>query len=366
MTISDLLVLLRQDLRQTFRVSGAKGKRTEQKSFLRRMLMPIGAIAVGVVIIWAIISIIPLIGWAEFVQIAHESYEFVAVLFNAVLIFSFAGSIMISANTVGNTARMEYLLTLPIAMRTIFLEKTIIVILYSSMIWMIIGTPIFIGLSIVSSVSFAFLSVPVFIVLILALVTLGVSFGGLLGLLISRLLAGRRTLKQIGWFFGSSFAIIISVFYYYALYASNGSQLFEALIVIADLFGLSSIVSPGYAVGAVSLGILIGNPAGSLEILISILILVVGIELVFVNSYVSEVAHYSGWLASGSKRSSKTEVLIHHEGWNPQPIKGFTLNLTASTSAWYNITSIRREGRVLAQYLVGPIRFVIWIILPIA
>jgi hypothetical protein len=29
---------------------------------------------------------------------------------------------------------------------------------------------------------------------------------------------------------------------------------------------------------------------------------------------------------------------------------------------WYNISNIRREGRVLAQYLMGPLRYVIWIV----
>jgi hypothetical protein len=31
---------------------------------------------------------------------------------------------------------------------------------------------------------------------------------------------------------------------------------------------------------------------------------------------------------------------------------------------WYNIASIRRDARVLTQYLLGPLRYVIWLVLP--
>ena len=36
---------------------------------------------------------------------------------------------------------------------------------------------------------------------------------------------------------------------------------------------------------------------------------------------------------------------------------------TTSASMWYNIASVRREGRVLANYLVGPLRMVLWFFL---
>jgi hypothetical protein len=92
---------------------------------------------------------------------------------------------------------------------------------------------------------------------------------------------------------------------------------------------------------------------------------VTGIFLVNLNAYVSEMAHYSGWLAGGSKRSSVEEIKIEHTGWDPRPIPGVKLNTTTSVSAWYNIASIRREGRVFAQYLLGPLRLALFYMLPV-
>lgn len=365
MTLADILLLLRQDLNQTFRISGAKGKRTEQKSTFRRILRPLIFVVIAVVIIWAIVTIVPLFGWNVIADIVVADPGLGASIFNVILLFGFIGSIAVSANTVGNTYRMEYLLTMPIPMRTIFLEKTIIIILYNSMIWMVIGVPVFIGLSIVSTAPLAALSIPVFIVLLFSLITLGVSLGGLMGLLFSRLLAGRRTLKQIGWFLGTSLAIVASTIYYVFLWSSDGgSGIFEGIFEILRSLGFASDISPGYAVSALSLNILVGAPLQLQDILLGILFTVVAFELVYANSYVSEVAHYSGWLASGSKRSSKEEVRVTHSAWDPQPIPGFRFNQTISVSIWYNISSIRREGRVLAQYLVGPMRMAIWFVLP--
>ena len=136
MTLADILLLLRQDLNQTFRISGVKGKRTEQKSIFRRLLRPIVFIVIAVVIIWAIITIVPLFGWSIIADIVISDPGLGATIFNLILIFGFVGSIAFSATTVGNVDRMEYLLTMPVAMRTIFLEKTIVIILYNSMIFM--------------------------------------------------------------------------------------------------------------------------------------------------------------------------------------------------------------------------------------
>jgi hypothetical protein len=364
-TLADILLLLRQDLNQTFRISGAKGKRTEQKSIFRRFLRPIVFIVVAVVIIWAIITIVPLFGWSVLADIVISDPGLGATIFNLILIFGFVGSIAFSATTVGNVNRMEYLLTMPVAMRTIFLEKTIVIILYNSMIWMAIGVPIFIGLSILSPAPLAALSIPIFIVLLFSLVTLGVSLGGLLGLLFSRLFAGRRTLKQIGWFLGTSFAILISTLYYVFIWVGDGgNSIFEGFFQILRDLGFASDISPGYAVSALSLNILVGAPLHLKEILLGILIAVVAFELVYANALVSERAHYSGWLASGSKRTPKEQVPLAHTSWNPQPIPGFRFNQTISVSIWYNLSSIRREGRVLAQYLVGPLRMSIWFVLP--
>jgi len=364
-TLADILLLLRQDLNQTFRISGAKGKRTEQKSALRRFLRPLVFVVIAVVIIWAIVTIVPLFGWRFIADIVISDPGLGATIFNLIFIFGFIGSIAVSATTVGNVNRMEYLLTMPIPMRTVFLEKTIIIILYNSTIWMVIGVPIFIGLSIVSPVPLAALSIPVFIVLLFSVVTLGVSLGGLLGLLFSRLFAGRRTLKQIGWFLGTSLAIVISTLYYVFIWLGDGgSGIFEGFFQILRDIGFASDISPGYAVSALSLNILVGAPLQLQDILLGVLFTVVAFELVYANSIVSERAHYSGWLASGSKRSTKEQIPLTHTSWNPQPIPGLRFNQTISVSIWYNISSIRREGRVLAQYLVGPMRMAIWFVIP--
>ncbi|MFW9967425.1 MAG: hypothetical protein ACFFEA_09750 [Candidatus Thorarchaeota archaeon] len=365
MTLADILLLLRQDLNQTFRISGAKGKRTEQKSALKRFLRPVVFVVIAVVIIWAIVTIVPLFGWRFIADIVISDPGLGATIFNLIFIFGFIGSIAVSATTVGNVNRMEYLLTMPIPMRTIFLEKTIVIILYNSTIWMVIGVPIFIGLSIVSPVPLAALSIPVFIVLLFSVVTLGVSLGGLLGLLFSRLFAGRRTLKQIGWFLGTSLAIVISTLYYVFIWLGDGgSGIFEGFFQILRDIGFASDISPGYAVSALSLNILVGAPLQLQDILLGVLFTVVAFELVYANSLVSERAHYSGWLASGSKRSTKEQIPLAHTSWNPQPIPGLRFNQTISVSIWYNISSIRREGRVLAQYLVGPMRMAIWFVIP--
>ncbi|UCE09282.1 MAG: hypothetical protein JSW61_09915 [Candidatus Thorarchaeota archaeon] len=364
MSLSDLWFLLRLELRQSFRVTGRTGLRTEQKSWIRRMLPVIGAILVGALIYTVVVSIVPIF-WADLVLFLRADLGIAATIFNAILLFGFAGSIMFSATTVGNSARMEYLLVMPMRMRIIFLEKTIVIILYNCVLWMVIGFPILLGLGTISTYPLALLAAPIFLVLVFMLVTMGVSIGGLVGLLFSRLLAGRRTLKQIGYFILSTLAIVVSVFWYYSFYFSdNGTVFFDAIFRIADMVGLSSHLSPGYTVSAISIGLVVGAPFGIPDIVAAILFLIIGISLVYANSYVCEIAHYSGWLASGSQRTSKSEFRINHTSWNPRTYLPFTFNTTTSTSIWYNIASIRREGRVIAQYLVGPIRWVIWIVLP--
>ncbi|MFW9793437.1 MAG: hypothetical protein ACFFEE_03970 [Candidatus Thorarchaeota archaeon] len=365
MTLADLFVLLRLDLTQSFRVSRVKGKRTEQRSLLRRILYPIAVTLIWVVIVIGFYFVTPLFGWTTLSLFLYQSIDTTATLFNFLLLFSFIGSIMISANTVGNSSRMEYLMTMPISLRTLFLEKTIVVIFYNSMIWLVIGTPIFIGLSMVSGASLAILSVPTFVVMMLTLTTLGVSFGGLFGLFFSRLLAGRRRLKNIGWFVATTATILAGAFYYFAIISNDGfGQLFNIVFEIAAALGFSSGISPGYATSALTLGLIIGAPISSADIILSFIFIVIAVGLINLNAYLSERAHYSGWLASGSKRTSKLDAPITRGVWNPQTIPGFTFNTTVSVSIWYNLANIRREGRVLAQYLVGPVRFAIFLILP--
>ncbi len=365
MTLSDLIILLRQDLTQSFRVSRVKGKRTEQRSLLRRILYPIGVIVIWVIIILGFYFITPLMGWTSLSVFLYQSIDAAATLFNFLLVFSFIGSIMISATTVGNSSRMEYLMTMPVSLRTLFLEKTIVVIAYNSLIWLVIGIPIFIGLSIVSGASLAVLSIPVFIIMMLVMTTLGVSLGGLFGLFFSRLLAGRRRLKNIGWFVGTTATILAGAFYYFAIISNDGfGQLFNIVFEIASALGFSSGISPGYATSALTLGLVIGIPVSFADVVLALIFVFLAIGFVNINAYVSEMAHYSGWLTSGSKRTSKIEMPIAHEIWNPQTIPGFKFNTTVSVSIWYNLANVRREGRVLAQYLVGPIRIAIFFVLP--
>jgi hypothetical protein len=328
------------------------------------MLPVFGAVFVGALIITVIVFLAPLF-WTDIVALLRADLGFAATIFNAILLFAFIGSIMFSSTTVGNSAKMEYLLIMPVRARTIFLEKSIIIILYNCILWLVIGFPIFLGFGVVSTYPFALLAAPVFAVLVFMLVTMGVSIGGLLGLLFSRLLAGRRTLKQIGYFFLSTFAILVSVVWYYSFYFSeNGSFIFDAIFQIADAVGLSSHLSPGYTVSAISIGLLVGVPFGIPDVVATMLFFIIGLTLIYANSYVSEIAHYSGWLAAGTRRTSKSDFRINHTTWNPRTYLPFTFNTTTSTSIWYNIASIRREGRVISQYLVGPIRTVIWIVLP--
>jgi hypothetical protein len=199
--------------------------------------------------------------------------------------------------------------------------------------------------------------------MMVVLSTLGVSIGGLLGLLFSRILAGRRRLKQAGWFIGTSLTVLVSALYYYFIFLSDGfGEIFPIIGEILEALGFTSGISPGAATSALSLGFLLGEPIIINDVFIALFYGALAIVLVNLNAYVSETAHYSGWLASGSKRTSKTKTPVSHDVWDPQTIPGFKFNTAVSVSVWYNIVNIRREGRVLAQYLIGPLRFVVIII----
>ncbi len=366
MTLSELFLLLKYDLGKTYRVSGTKGRRSEKKSAIRRLFLPFAGISFAIIIVLGLVWVIPIIGWENIAPLIADNLTFGASLFNFLLLISFIGSIAISASTVGNSSRMEYMMIMPIRLRTLFLEKTLIVIIMNSLIWLVIGTPIFIGLGIVSSSPTALLAAPAFVGLMLILVTIGVSLGGLVGLAMSRLLAGRRRLKQAGWFLGTAAATLVSVFYYYAIYSNADiSYVFQWVFDIAASLGFTSGISPGYVTSVISLGLLVGVPFAITDIILVVIFTAAAILLVNLNAYVSEAAHYSGWLASGSKRSSVEEVRIEHKEWNPNPIPGLKLNTTTSASAWYNIASIRREGRVFAQYLIGPMRIALFYMLPV-
>ncbi len=363
--IEDLLTLLKHDLRGSMRVSNVKGKRSERRSVFRRYLRLFGATIFVVIILWAILAMANLLGWEFFRAVIADNIGFGSTIFNFIVIMSFMGSIAISVATVANTSRMEYLMIMPISLKTLFLEKMIVVIFYNALIYLLIGTPLVIGFAIASGSLVAYFSIPIFIVMLLANVSLGVSLGGLIGLAISRFLAGRRWLKQIGWFLGTAAAIIFSTFYYFSIYMSDSgfTQLFTVIFDFANAIGLSSDLSPGGAMNAVSLRLLVGLPIGMVDILLAILFLIIPIFFAYANAHFSELAHYSGWLASGSKRSSKEEVKIAHGAWNPTTLPFIKMSPTTNASMWYNIASVRREGRVLANYLVGPLRMVLWFFL---
>jgi hypothetical protein len=363
--LEDLLILIKHDLGGILRVKNVKGKRSERRSAYRRLIRYVAAAVFAVIIFFGILFMVQLLGWGFFQTAIIGGLDFGATLFNFLVIISFMGSIAVSVATVANSSKMEYLMCMPISLRTLFLEKTIVVVFYNSLIYLIIGTPIVVGLAISSTAPFALLSIPIFLAMLLGNVTLGVALGGLIGLAISRLLAGRRRLKQIGWFLGTTVAILFSTFYYYSLYASDAgfSQIFSVLLDFARQIGLSSDFSPGGAMNAVTLRLIVGLPIHLVDIFLAFLFLLVSIMLIYANAIASETAHYSGWLAIGSKRSSKKEVKITHSVWSPSHVPLVKMSTTTSVSMWYNTTSVRREGRVLANYLVGPLRTVLWFFL---
>ncbi len=363
--IEDLLILLKHDLAGTIRIKNVKGKRSEQKSVLRRYLRYVGAIVVAIVILWGILFMSNLLGWEFFQAVIIDNIQFGSTIFNFIVIMSFMGSIAISVTTVGNSSRMEYLMTMPISLKTLFLEKTIVIIFYNAMLYLVIGTPIIIGFALASGSTIALISIPIFIIMLLANVTLGVSLGGLIGLAIARFLAGRRRLKQVGWFLGTTVGILIGTFYYFSLFTSEDGfgQIFSVIFDISRMIGLNSDISPGGAMNAVSLKLIVGLPIQITDILLAVLFLILPAFFIYANAHVSEAAHYSGWLASGSKRSSKEEVRIAHTTWNPASLPLVKMSTTTSVSMWYNTASVRREGRVLANYLVGPLRMVLWLFL---
>lgn len=356
------MILLRHDLMGSSRIKNVKGKRSERRSLFRRLFRYIAATVFAVVVFFGILLMVDLLGWSFFETALRENIAFGATIFNFLVIISFMGSIAISVTTVANSSRMEYLMTMPISLRTLFLEKSIVIIFYNAMFYLVIGTPIVAGLAIASTAAYSLLSIPLFLIFLLVNVTLGVSLGGLIGLGISRLLAGRRRLKQIGWFFGTAISIIIGSLYYYSIISSDSgfTQFFGWILSFAQQIGLSSDFSPGGIMSIITLGLIVALPINLSDMLLALLLLLLSGGLVYANAILSENAHYSGWLASGSKRTSKSEERVSHTTWNPSGLPFVKMNETTSVSMWYNIASVRREGRVLANYLLGPLRIVFW------
>ncbi len=366
MNISDLIFLLRQDLSRTFRFMNPGGKRTELEPLWKRSSRLVIAIAIAVIItLFIVFPGRPL--WPLARSVATENPGLGATIFNTLMLFSFLGSTAVMASTVANSSRMEYLMVMPISLRTLFLEKVIITVFYNSIFWLVIGGSIFAGFSILSPALFAFISIPVFLLSMYLLIAIGVSFGGLLGLGVSRLVAGRRRLKQVGYAILTAAGIIGGTLWYASFYLSDGGfgfGLFTGVFDILQSLGFSSDLTPGYAASSITLRTLVGLPIPIQDLAMAIFYGFLSVGLLYLTAIASEKAHYSGWLASAEKRTPKKAAPVDHSTWDPQPIPGIKFNQTISASVWYNISTIRREARVLTQYLLGPIRYVIWIILP--
>ncbi len=364
MTLSDIWFLLRLDLTQHGRFS-PPGKRSKKKRnwgvILRVVLFPV----IGILIGWFVSLLLSILDWMTIRQMVVAGSGFLAMLLNILLIFSFIGSIMFAATTVGNTRRVEYLLVMPLRPRTIFLEKTLVLVIWSSLFWLSVSTPVIIMLAWYSPAPLAMLAVPLFVVFLLSLNVLGVGLGGLVGLGVSRLVAGRRMLREIGYFILTSLAIVFSALYYYLIYfGSDETFVFDQLLQVLSSFGLSSSLTPGYIQSKIIIDMIVGQVVSIPHGVMGGLLLVGSVLMLYLNALVSEKAHYDGWLNVHTQRSSARKITIRHDGWDPQPFRFIRFSQTISVSIWYNITSIRREGRVLAQYLLNPLRFAIFIIIP--
>ncbi len=365
MTLSELFQLLELDLLQSYRVGRVHGKRTVQKSVFRRLQSLLLALVIAISIAGITYFIGGLMGWSLLSPLIASNLNIGASLFNAILLFTVIGSIMFSATTVGNSKKMEYMMVMPIPLRVLFIEKTIIMIVVSSLIWLIIGTPILVGLAVLSGSPLALLSPLAFVVLILLLVSISVPIGGLLGLFFARVVAGRRRLKQVGYFLMTALAVTFSILWYYVLYLDNTETvLFEWLFALSSQLGLTSELTPGYLVSRVSLGLLVGAPLSLWEIVTILLLVCAAVAINQFNGIVCERAHYSGWLAVESLRGGK-RPLRGHLRWAPSSIPLARLSTTTTVSIWYNITSLRRDARVLSNYLLGPFRYVIIILIPL-
>ncbi len=348
-----------------YRVGGRKtGKRTRKVGILSKMAKPSLYTLIMMAIFWFTHTIAPFL-WPMVVNAIIVNPGAAAAIFNAILLLSFIGSIMVSVTTVANSSRMEYLLMTPIRARDIFLEKTILIIIFNSTLWLVIGSPVILAFSLESLAPMALLSLPAFIIMTLLIITIGVALGGLIGLVFARLIAGRRTLKQIGYFLLTAIAIGISALWYYSFYFSDNRFLtFNIFFEVADMIGLSSHTTPGFTASVISLGLMAGVTFAISDVMATVLLFTMGILLIYVNSYVSEIAHYSGWLARVSKRSPrKKDRVFERKSWNPRILPLIRLNETTNVSLWYNITTIRREERVFAQYLLGPLRQTIFLIM---
>ncbi|MEM2143164.1 MAG: hypothetical protein QXS20_01680 [Candidatus Thorarchaeota archaeon] len=365
MNFRDIIFLLKIDIRENFRLTGTGGKRSKEPSYGRLFSVLLPFLVAGT-ILYITVELGTLFGWPTISQVLRENIAAGSVLFNAVLIFSLVGSIAFSASSVANSRKVEYLLIMPFRIRTIFMEKLLLFVLYGSAIWLVGGTPIFLALSMLSGQAISYLSAVAFIVLVVCTVSIGSSLGGMVGLAVSKFLAGRRRLKQAGYFIATSAAIVLSTLWYYSIYFDDqGPTFFTLLIDLANSLGFSSTYSPGHVVSTISLGLLVGVLPGPYGMISGTVLVIAGTGLPYVNAVLSESAHYSGWLSVGSVRGSKRTGPVARHRWSPRIPFPVQLNPTVSVSVWYNLTNIRREGRILATYLLGPLRILIFLFIPV-
>ncbi len=364
MTLSDLLFLLRLDLKQLFRLRQPRGKRGG-KSRRGSLVIHFIMLLVGVGIGWGVYFIGTAIGWTRLRPLILNNLEFGNFVFNAILLFGFIGSVMYSAMIVANSARMEYVLTMPVATRTIFLEKTLVLVFAVSEFWILLGTPVVAAVALVAGWGVTIVAALLYVSLVLVFIGIGVGAGGLVGLAAARLVAGHRTVKQAGYFILTALAILASTFWYYNAYFAEDSQFLGGLISFGRLLGLTSDTSPGRTFSVLILGTIAGGGVTLVDVLTGLGLAASALILLYVNAVVSEAAHYSGWLTYESTRSSDRKVRPRHGRWAPRTLPLLRMSQTCSASMWYNITSIRRKGGVLAQYLLNPLRFTVFLLFPV-
>ncbi len=362
MGLRELIIMLKYDSKQFFRLRQVSGKREKakgiQKNIILLILFSVIMFIIGYYTYTLFILLKPIMNLKDFIP-------YLAILFNFVFIMSIIGYIMTSVTSVHNVERIEYLLAQPVSLKTIFTEKLLIYSFYGSFIYLLIGIPVYGALGAAYNLFATPIFVLYFIALQILLVLSGASIGGLFGIVIYKFLQGRRLLKQVLSGIATAIAILIGSLYYVFMYTDMGGQLFpgllDSLLQVASNFGLSSNYSIGYAITNLLFMPFIGVP-NLIELIIDIAI-IIGLPsgLIYLNVSISERAHYSGWITIEKQKEKR----VHRKKeWNPHPIP-LIKDPVISVSAWYNIAMIRRESRVLVSYLMTPLRMAIFIFIPL-
>jgi len=359
--LRELIVMLRYDSKQYFRVKQISGERQKVEGTKKNLL---------VIVFFAFVMLI--VGGFSYFILAKLSLDIkqviplIGILFNFVFIMSIIGFIMTSVTSVHNVEKIEYLLVQPVSLKTIFAEKILLYGFYGSMLYFLIGLPIYTALA----ATYYPLLTPIFAIYFTIMTILvvigGASIGGIFGLVIYKFLQGRRLLKQILSGLATAIAILIGSFYYVFIYSDTGNQfmpeILNSLIQLSSTFGLSSKYTIGYAMSNLLFSPFIG-PDNILQIIFDIfLVFVLPLDLIYLNTAICEKAHYSGWITIGKRKEKKK---TKRTKWNPHLFPMIELDPVVSVSAWYNIAMIKRESSVFVSYLLMPIRLTIFMLLPL-